>query len=149
LEFFETLTSGSGFNSYITQPITDESNKYEKSLLNKSAKELSNYYSSSQLETIKQFKENIKLDKNISEENKIPCIDYNPCKHGTCHMNETTKGFSCECNASFMGPFCDILKHPCDFKPCLNGVCEIISNTNYRCLCKPNFSGENCQIGQY
>ena len=146
MEFFETFT-GSDFNNYLTQPITEESNNLEKIPLNKSAKELSDYYSSAQLETAQQLKENKSLDKNTSEKPKIPCIEYNPCKHGICHMNDTTKDFSCECNAGYMGPFCDILKHPCDFNPCLNGVCEIISTTNYKCLCKPNFSGENCHIG--
>jgi len=79
--------------------------------------------------------------------NKRPCIDFNPCKHGTCKLNSTTGEFMCQCNVGYMGPFCDLMRHPCDFKPCENGVCEIVGDLYYKCLCKPNYTGVNCHIG--
>jgi delta len=46
-----------------------------------------------------------------------------------------------------MGPYCDLMRHPCDFKPCENGGhCEIVGDLYYKCLCRPNFTGINCQI---
>jgi hypothetical protein len=79
-------------------------------------------------------------------ENKKPCIDFNPCKHGKCVMNNETNDFECECNVGYMGPFCDLIRHPCDFKPCENGICEIVGDLYYKCLCKPNYTGVNCHI---
>jgi hypothetical protein len=79
-------------------------------------------------------------------ENKRPCIDFNPCKHGKCLMNNETSEFECECNVGYMGPFCDLIRHPCDFKPCENGICEIVGDLYYKCLCKPNYTGVNCHI---
>ena len=79
-------------------------------------------------------------------ENKKPCIDFNPCKHGKCVMNNETSEFECECNIGYMGPFCDLIRHPCDFKPCENGICEIVGDLYYKCLCKPNYTGVNCHI---
>lgn len=54
--------------------------------------------------------------------------------------------FACECNIGYMGPFCDLMRHPCDFKPCENGICEIVGDLYYKCLCKPNYTGVNCHI---
>jgi len=85
-----------------------------------------------------------------SKSNQLACTDFNPCKHGNCVLNNKTKEFACECFDGYLGPFCDIIKHTCDSKPCgTNGVCEIVSSTSYKCLCKPNFTGENCQTGLF
>lgn len=83
----------------------------------------------------------------FSFDDKRPCVDFNPCKHGQCVMtNNETGEFVCECNVGYMGPFCDLMRHPCDFKPCENGICEIVGDLYYKCLCKPNYTGVNCHI---
>ena len=79
---------------------------------------------------------------------KRPCIDFNPCKHGSCHLNNQTGEFTCQCDVGYMGPFCDLIRHPCDFKPCENGICEIVGDLYYKCLCRPNWTGVNCHIGK-
>lgn len=83
----------------------------------------------------------------LEDETKRPCVDFNPCKHGQCvPTNNQTGEFACECNVGYMGPFCDLMRHPCDFKPCENGICEIVGDLYYKCLCKPNWTGVNCHI---
>ena len=90
-----------------------------------------------------------------------PCVHFDPCKHGTCVPNNSSSSissetndaqvladFTCECNLGYMGPFCDLMRHPCDFKPCENGVCEIVGDLYYKCLCKPNYTGVNCHISE-
>jgi hypothetical protein len=90
----------------------------------------------------------IYIDNNsLNNPSKRPCIDYNPCRHGQCRLSNSTGDFSCECNVGYMGPFCDLIRHPCDFKPCENGNCEIVGDLYYKCLCKPNYTGINCHIG--
>lgn len=79
---------------------------------------------------------------------KKPCVDFNPCKHGQCLLSNKTGEFMCQCNVGYMGPFCDLMRHPCDFKPCENGICEIVGDLYYKCLCKPNYTGVNCHIGK-
>ena len=116
MEFFETFTTSGVFNSgYATPPIVEILDKYDslQQTQNKTTKELSDYYSPiAQLETNQQPIESFKLDKIISQEMKLPCVDYNPCKHGNCLLNNVTKEFSCDCHPGYMGPFCDIMKHP-------------------------------------
>ena len=77
---------------------------------------------------------------------KQACVDYNPCRHGQCRLSNVSNDFTCECNVGYMGPFCDLIRHPCDFKPCENGICEIVGDLYYKCLCKPNYTGINCHI---
>jgi len=36
------------------------------------------------------------------EEAKRPCVDFDPCKHGTCHLENDTMQFSCICNLGYM-----------------------------------------------
>ena len=88
----------------------------------------------------------LQQQQNVTNDIRRPCIDFNPCKHGTCQINNKTKEFMCQCNVGYMGPFCDLMRHPCDFKPCENGICEIVGDLYYKCLCKPNFTGVNCHI---
>ena len=110
------------------------------------------YYSSAEIEMLKH--KSFALTPDLNKRNKTyvdlkrPCIDFNPCKHGDCDMNNETLEFSCICNVGYMGPFCDLMRHPCDFKPCENGVCEIVGDLYYKCLCNPNFTGVNCHIGK-
>ena len=86
--------------------------------------------------------------KNKTYENlKRPCVDFNPCKHGSCDLNNETMQFSCICNVGYMGTFCDIMRHPCDFEPCEHGVCERVGDMYYKCLCEPDYTGVNCHIG--
>ncbi len=35
-----------------------------------------------------------------------------------------------------------------DFKPCENGICEIVGDLYYKCLCRPSWTGINCHIGK-
>lgn len=119
----------------VTEPISEKPNK------------TIDVYSSTEVDMLEQQSVDYKSDNKSTP--KRPCIDFNPCKHGICQINNKTKEFTCECQTGYMGPFCDIMKHPCDFKPCKNGVCEIVSSTTYKCLCKPNYTGENCQIGLF
>lgn len=87
------------------------------------------------------------LDKDdLTLTRKQPCVDFNPCKHGQCLLNNKTGEFRCECEVGYMGPFCDLIRHPCDFKPCENGICEIVGDLYYKCLCRPNWTGVNCHI---
>lgn len=39
----------------------------------------------------------------------------------------------------------------CKSSPCINGgTCEDLHHgTQYRCICKPGFTGKNCQIGAF
>jgi len=36
------------------------------------------------------------------EDAKRPCVDFDPCKHGTCHLENDTMQFSCICNVGYM-----------------------------------------------
>lgn len=88
------------------------------------------------------------LVKTSTEPTRRPCVDFNPCKHGKCNLDNDTMQFSCACNIGYMGPFCDIMRHPCDFKPCEHGMCERVGDMYYKCLCQPNFTGVNCHISK-
>jgi hypothetical protein len=97
--------------------------------------------------TTPSLSNNLKSERLGEPELRRPCIDFNPCKHGKCAENNETKEFMCQCDLGYMGPFCDLMRHPCDFKPCENGICEIVGDLYYKCLCKPNYTGVNCHIG--
>lgn len=109
-------------------------------------------YSSAEVEMLKaqkyELSEDLKKPNTSYVHLKRPCIDFNPCKHGVCNLNNETQQFTCECNLGYMGPFCDIMRHPCDFQPCENGVCERVGDMYYKCLCKPNYTGVNCHVGK-
>lgn len=104
---------------------------------------------------MQQINEEAKRNQNPSEyfenslkfETQRPCLDFDPCKHGKCMLNETGE-FKCQCDIGYMGPFCDLIRHPCDFRPCENGICEIVGDLYYKCLCKPKYTGVNCHIGK-
>jgi hypothetical protein len=105
--------------------------------------------SSSSVSYVEYNRKSVVIDNNsLNNQNKRPCIDYNPCRHGQCKLSNSTGDFTCECNVGYMGPFCDLIRHPCDFKPCENGICEIVGDLYYKCLCKPNYTGINCHIGR-
>lgn len=109
-------------------------------------------YSSAEVEMLKaqkyELSDDLKKPNTSYTDLKRPCIDFNPCKHGACNLNNETMQFVCECNLGYMGPFCDIMRHPCDFQPCENGVCERVGDMYYKCLCKPNYTGVNCHVGK-
>jgi len=86
------------------------------------------------------------FENSLKFETQRPCLDFDPCKHGKCMLNETGE-FKCQCDIGYMGPFCDLIRHPCDFRPCENGICEIVGDLYYKCLCKPKYTGVNCHIG--
>lgn len=135
-------------SNMFSNPAMQQINEPVNKTLNELIEKTNDYYTSAEVQMLQQQSLVFKTDKNNTKESKMPCIDFNPCKHGICKIKNSTKEFTCECNVGYMGPFCDIMKHPCDFKPCENGVCEIVSSTSYKCLCKPNYIGENCQIGK-
>ena len=93
-------------------------------------------------------KANEYFETNVKFENKRPCVDFDPCKHGKCMLSNDTGEFKCQCDVGYMGPFCDLIRHPCDFRPCENGICEIVGDLYYKCLCKPMYTGVNCHIGE-
>ena len=72
--------------------------------------------------------------------------DTSPCITGTC-MN-TQGSFSCLCNSSFTGVLCETLIDPCQSNSCsVNGVCVIVSSTEYSCTCLTGYTGELCEQG--
>ena len=72
--------------------------------------------------------------------------DSSPCTNGgTCSERPGQVEYDCRCPLGFSGQNCDEDLHACDSNPCQNdGVC--VSRVNaYRCLCGPQFDGENCE----
>lgn len=77
----------------------------------------------------------IVVSNNTNPKQMLTCELNNPCRHGSCYMNDTI--IACKCDRGYMGPYCDLMRHPCDFKPCENGGnCEIVGDLYYKCLCK-------------
>ena len=54
------------------------------------------------------------VSNNTNLKQMITCEFNNPCRHGTCYMNESR--IACKCDQGYMGPYCDLMRHPCDFK---------------------------------
>ncbi|KAM5256517.1 protein eyes shut homolog [Ctenodactylus gundi] len=74
--------------------------------------------------------------------------------HGKCLSNVWSKAYSCCCQPSYSGKYCQELDM-CYDRPCLNnGSCTNIkekwSQRGYECVCSPPFTGQNCSeiIGQ-
>lgn len=76
-----------------------------------------------------------------------PCLSA-PCKNGgTCHTTEREGlvDYVCGCRLGFSGPLCLTPRdHACLASPCLNGgTCDLLTLTEYKCLCTPGWSGED------
>lgn len=53
--------------------------------------------------------------------------------------------YVCGCRLGFSGPLCLTPRdHACLASPCLNGgTCDLLTLTEYKCLCPPGWSGED------
>jgi hypothetical protein len=48
------------------------------------------------------------------------------------------------CDVGWSGPTCDY--NPCQGQTCSgNGVCTAVGDSDWRCQCKPNYSGRTCE----
>ncbi|CAI5447733.1 unnamed protein product [Caenorhabditis angaria] len=83
------------------------------------------------------------------------CSTFNPCyinkcvNGGTCSptYNLLDSTFTCECDSSWKGEYCEEERFYCDETPCKNNAtCEdIIGPPNsYNCTCTPQWQGQNC-----
>ena len=36
-------------------------------------------------------------------------------------------------------------KQPCDYNPCINGICSVVNSSSYSCQCFQPFTGTNCE----
>ena len=54
------------------------------------------------------------VNNSMSIKQSLSCELNNPCRHGTCFINGTE--IACKCDHGYMGPYCDLMRHPCDFK---------------------------------
>lgn len=52
--------------------------------------------------------------------------------------------YTCSCRLGFSGPLCLTPRdNPCLANPCRNGgTCDLLTLTDYKCLCPPGWSGE-------
>ncbi|XP_078677339.1 von Willebrand factor D and EGF domain-containing protein-like isoform X2 [Branchiostoma floridae x Branchiostoma belcheri] len=71
----------------------------------------------------------------------------NPCVNGAC--SDEVNGFTCTCNAMYMGPLCDVpLEDHCGLQPCFPGVpCTNVVD-GFECGdCPDGYNGDgmNCQ----
>ena len=80
-----------------------------------------------------------------NEQRPALCSNYTACNgHGTCNLTES-RGYVCNCEASYHGRFCDWQTSHCSGQPCLNdGVCESTLN-GFKCQCPVGYRGTNCQ----
>lgn len=75
-----------------------------------------------------------------------PCF-YSPCENGgTCRVAARDNRFEsvCDCRPGFMDKLClTPTDNVCLTSPCRNGgTCELINTRDYRCRCRPGWSGE-------
>lgn len=78
------------------------------------------------------------------------CLGENPCMNGgTCI--DTYHGYDCECGSAFIGRNCQYHKDSLD--ACYNnncsenGSCRVNEDgSTYRCECKEDYAGDQCQI---
>jgi hypothetical protein len=75
----------------------------------------------------------------------------NECKNGYCYANELDsvdniqQQYRCNCLPGYIGRFCDQDRDECDSEPCQNGGECIDLLDAYKCKCKQNYTGINCQ----
>ena len=60
-------------------------------------------------------------------------------------MQDATYTFTCVCAAGFSGQLCETPLSSCASTPCLNDGQCIDTMTGYRCECRGNFIGTDCQ----
>ncbi|XP_052242513.1 uncharacterized protein LOC127852603 [Dreissena polymorpha] len=76
-----------------------------------------------------------------------PCQTFNKCQNlGTCSYNTSSAIMACTCPAKYNGDGCEWLRDLCNTdNPCKNNAdCSIIQD-NYKCTCKPGYTGTNCE----
>ncbi|KTF92353.1 hypothetical protein cypCar_00008339 [Cyprinus carpio] len=71
-------------------------------------------------------------------------VDIDECASTPCHNGakclDRPNGYECECAE---GVNCEINHDDCASNPCQHGTCEDGIN-EYKCVCKPGFTGERC-----
>jgi hypothetical protein len=80
-------------------------------------------------------------------ESDVNECDSSPCVNGgTCSQRPGQTQYDCRCPRGYSGHNCEENLLACESSPCENdGVCVDRVNA-YRCLCGPNFDGDNCEI---
>ncbi|XP_041930485.1 protocadherin Fat 1-like isoform X2 [Alosa sapidissima] len=74
----------------------------------------------------------------------------NPCLNGGRCTLKPNRGYSCQCEAMFIGTRCEARLSSCVSNPCLyGGTCVDNSNGDFYCQCRGHYSGQRCQIGPY
>jgi len=70
----------------------------------------------------------------------------NPC-HGntTCLIDPKTGDEVCQCPFGRYGIHCELIS-ACGSNPCVQGICQNKNETTFQCICKPGFTGNNCDI---
>lgn len=70
----------------------------------------------------------------------------NPCKHnGTCSLSNSTSEFLCKCGGGYEGDVCE-KEIPCFKNYCQNGgSCERTNVMEYKCICRKQYYGKNCE----
>ncbi|XP_052771323.1 uncharacterized protein LOC128210977 isoform X4 [Mya arenaria] len=77
-------------------------------------------------------------------EKKLEQCHYDNCLHGgTCV--EVEGEWHCICLDGYIGTYCEMAVNLCDNHTCYNdGLCLLNSTQQPYCICKANFTGENC-----
>lgn len=75
------------------------------------------------------------------------CKIYNPCKNGAkCNVSKIDNSYSCTCNESWKGKYCDQYKSICETNPCgEHGRCYETKLKEYSCFCNRGYTGRNCE----
>ena len=80
-------------------------------------------------------------DSDVDECDSFPCVN-----GGTCMQRPGQTVYDCRCPRGYSGHNCEENMLACESQPCVNdGVCVDRVNA-YRCLCGPNFDGDECDI---
>ena len=73
----------------------------------------------------------------------------NACRNGQCVLDDTApawKGYKCECDYGYGGPYCNIITDMCVTINCNSGECKIDENRQPRCVCPVNKTGFFCHL---
>jgi hypothetical protein len=103
------------FSTTKSKFVDDKNNFLNEQLNNSSASSFdqsSQFYLDENSSSYQQEKMKITVLGENESPNRRPCIDYNPCRHGTCKLSNSSADFTCECTVGYMGPFCDLIRHP-------------------------------------
>ncbi|CAF0878038.1 unnamed protein product [Didymodactylos carnosus] len=82
---------------------------------------------------------------NVCQYDLRECNDTLCLNLGTCYIG--FEGFAqCNCNQVFTGLFCETRIHPCFPNPCTHGGTCVSRGNKVACLCRPKFTGNQCEI---